>query len=67
MTRQRRIQCHGKLRYRSITLARKAIRAMKRLSHRTGVEAYRCRYCQGWHVGTTSGEADWEALEQHRH
>jgi hypothetical protein len=67
MTSQRRIQCHGKKRYVTITLARKAIRLMKRRSNLTGLGAYRCPYCQGWHVGSSEQPADWEGLEQHRH
>ncbi|WP_395737457.1 hypothetical protein [Prosthecobacter sp.] len=47
---QRRDGCKGKIRHLSRGGASKAIKAMQK----PGLEPYRCKQCQGWHVGHAS-------------
>lgn len=55
MNDELRASCHGKKRYESWTAANTAAHPKRR--HRSRHKAhghrqvYRCRFCQGWHVG----------------
>jgi len=42
--------CYGKQRYGDRRTAKAAVRALAGKG-REGLSAYRCWYCEGWHVG----------------
>lgn len=43
--------CTGKVDYKSAETACKAARRMSGRARTGKLEAYRCTYCQGWHIG----------------
>ena len=44
------IVCHGKQRFANANEARQVARAMSRRKD-TSPSAYKCSFCNGWHVG----------------
>ena len=48
-------RCAGQVRYLSWSDTEKAMRHIKRFkprdNHKGRVKPYRCRHCQGWHLG----------------
>jgi len=43
--------CHGKQRL-TMDLAKHAIRTMRNHRNERGLVAYKCKYCDAWHVGS---------------
>lgn len=48
--------CTGKIRYSSRMVAENAATALAWIG-RTGLDAYRCPWCDHWHLGRTHKEA----------
>ncbi len=45
-------ECFGKRQFDSPAQAREARRLVRRRGRRNRLTAYRCRFCQSWHLGT---------------
>lgn len=53
----RRKVCGGKVRHTSSNAAYAAINALRRNCRVNGrMNAYRCRFCKGWHIGHANGQ-----------
>lgn len=49
------VSCHRKVKYGHITTAEKAIESMAAKGS-TGLSAYKCKHCKGFHIGHKRGE-----------
>lgn len=52
-------QCHGKVKYRSYSIAHKDLMSVRAENLRKdGAHIYRCHYCQKYHIGTQNNRSN---------
>lgn len=52
-------QCHGKVKYRSYSIAHKDLMSDRAENLRKGgAHIYRCHYCQKYHIGTQNNRSN---------